>query len=206
MRRLLSASVLFVAIVLLLPVASRLATPPCSALSGQTFATAVVLGGGILSPSTLGPGSTARTDAGVRLYERSAVETLLFTGDGFPGAPSVAELMKRRAARAGIPARDMATETRSRSTLENARFTRGMAALPVLLVTDGYHAWRSWLSFAWAGAVPDALCRAVRPTPAGPLEYLREAAAWPFNLLRAGVWSGAAALGFADRLPRWTLA
>lgn len=193
-------------IFLLLPIGSRLATPSCESLPpGISFASAVVLGGGVLGPERLGAGSAARTDAGIALVRSGVASRLIFTGDGVPGAPAVAELMRRRAERAGIAPERLAAETKSRSTLENARFTRAMTTAPLLLVTDGYHAWRSWLSFAWAGNAPDALCRAVRPAPAGPAEYLREAAVWPLNLLRAALWSGASALGRAGTLPEWFL-
>ncbi len=100
---------------------------------------------------------------------------------------SVAELM---AEAAQLPASAALIEPAARSTLQNALFS--LALLPedarIILVSDGYHLPRSWVSFKLMGV------RSVELAPAGGQdsvevwEILREGAAIWFNLLRGGAY------------------
>ena len=94
-------------------------------------------------------------------------------------------------------------EVRSKSTLQNALFTRALLRsgpdTPLVLVTNRYHLPRAWLSFRWAGM------RNLTPYPSDSqndywhlsavLSVFEDAAKLLLNLPRAAFASAAGALG-----------
>lgn len=108
---------------------------------------AIVLGAAVggAEPS---PVFAARIDHGVALYRGGRVPRLVFTGGvGAGDTLAEAEVARRYAIRAGVPAERIAVETRSTITYENlveARALLHSAAAPrVLIVSDPLHLRRS---------------------------------------------------------------
>lgn len=104
---------------------------------------AIVLGAAVwdTAPS---PVFAARIDHGIELYRRGRVRRLLFTGGvGAGNRDAEAEVARRRAIRAGVPADSIAVETHSTITHENLREAKallGAGATPrVLIVSDPLH-------------------------------------------------------------------
>ena len=186
-------------------------TPDCRGLlaSGRSFDTAVVLGGGGVTEGALAIDSRDRAEAAVALYRAGQVRHLHFTGYASePSELSGAEGMRELALAAGVPPEAMSIEPRSRSTLENALFSRPMLedAGRLLLVSEGFHLWRGAASMAWAGRPVAGVCKSSafapgRTAPDLAWVILREGAAWWLNILRGGVWRLAAATGLQHRLP-----
>lgn len=155
----------------------------------------VVLGGDMDADNLLGPQTRQRVEAGVALFRAGAAPRIHFTG-GSVGEPGAGEQMRRLAVSLGVPAAATSAESRSRSTLQNALFSRTilgpLAGEPVMLVTDGFHLARAWASFRWAGYGPVRLAAASAfgpPPVAGQLRWMaREALAWWFNLARVAAF------------------
>jgi uncharacterized SAM-binding protein YcdF (DUF218 family) len=105
---------------------------------------AIVLGAAVWD-TVPSPVFAARIDHGIALYRAGRVRRLLFTGGvGTGKRNSEAEVARRYAVAAGVPARDIAVETRSRITFENLREARAVLASPgpaprVLVVSDPLH-------------------------------------------------------------------
>ena len=85
---------------------------------------------------------------------------------------------------------------KANSTLQNALFSRAVlgdaAHGSVILVSDGFHLARAWLTFRWAGYGPIGLAAASAFGDQPPAKQLRrvgrETLAWWFNLARIGAW------------------
>jgi uncharacterized SAM-binding protein YcdF (DUF218 family) len=94
-----------------------------------------------------------RINYGVRLFKDgwSRKDRIIMSGGPAVGYRSSAGLMKEYAAHLGIPARDILTEDRSRSTEENALYTKkllsGRGFKSIILVTSPYHSKRAWVIF-----------------------------------------------------------
>ncbi|MBS0123017.1 YdcF family protein [Thetidibacter halocola] len=165
---------------------------------------AIVLGAALKGDLPTGE-TLARIDAAIDLHDRGLVSRLHATGSRPDGSiPSAGGLMRAYAILNGVPEGAVTAENASRSTLENALFSR--PALPPgetrIVVTNGYHGLRSMLSFAWAGR-PASAC-ASQPIARSLTERLRdplrETAAWAYNLPRAALWSLAWLGGVEQRL------
>lgn len=94
-----------------------------------------------------------RIDYGVRLFKDgwSRKDRIIMSGGPAVGDRSSAALMKEYAAHLGIPARDILTEALSRSTEENALYTRKLLLKKgyksIILVTSPYHSKRASVIF-----------------------------------------------------------
>jgi uncharacterized SAM-binding protein YcdF (DUF218 family) len=94
-----------------------------------------------------------RINYGVRLFKDgwSRKDRIIMSGGPAVGDHSLAALMKDYAAHLGIPARDILTEDRSRSTEENALYTRKLLSRKgyksIILVTSPYHSKRASVIF-----------------------------------------------------------
>lgn len=119
----------------------------------------VVLGGGVASQGTLRPVTEPsqvtkeRVLCGIDLFARGLAPTLLMSGGDatiIGAGPYEAEAMKRFAVRHGVPDQAIVTETRSRTTYENAVEVRRLIqpSASVLLVTSAYHMPRAQYLFA----------------------------------------------------------
>ena len=187
-----------------LPVLSALTTRPCAdlAATGDTYGQALVLSARADPLTGLGPQSRARTLASVELYKAGTVSRLVMTGDatGEPDA-SAAAMMADLAIAEGVPAAAVLREPRSRSTLENALYSKPLldGGGTVVLVTSGYHLWRGTASLAWAGVPVAAMCRSTRfgDQPLGEQVFTlaMESVKWWGNAGRALIWSTGTALG-----------
>ena len=165
---------------------------PCSEVSGQ-FDIAVVLGAGMDADGSLHGSTTRRVEAAVSLIGSGKVDALHMTGGrAVPDGPAAGERMQAFAIGLGVAEDRISHEDRSLSTLQNALFS--VPDLPVearlILVTEGFHLARGWLSFAWAGRPVSGVCHSTRLRPEAPVGMMiREVAAFGFNAMRAGAWS-----------------
>lgn len=81
-----------------------------------------------------------RTMKAVRLWQNRVAPIIIVTGGG---QPSEAEVAATYARQQGIPDRALLLESRSSTTLENARFARALTrAARIIVVTDAYHVYR----------------------------------------------------------------
>ena len=167
----------------------------------------VVLGAGIRADGSASRASRDRARAAAELLSDGIGRRILITGGPTPRGPgTVAEAMATEVREFGVDAAAVAIETESRSTLQNALFTRDMigpeaAAGPVILITQRTHLPRSWASFRWAGHA-DLTLYPSDPAPGRLsrgliLQLMLEGAKWPMNLARAT----AASLGIATGVP-----
>lgn len=179
----------------------------------------VVLGAGLSADGQLHQASRLRVARGVELWKQGRAPRLHFTGgvaraDGL----SAGEIMARLAVDQGAPVEAISFEGLSQSTLQNALFSQPMLkdARRLILVTEGFHLPRSWLSFRWASALASGppkihLSHSERfrsgspDSPfAGPKMLLREALAIWFNLARAALYDAASLFGIpADMRADW---
>ncbi|HET8568076.1 MAG TPA: YdcF family protein [Candidatus Limnocylindria bacterium] len=92
-----------------------------------------------------------RTETAVALWRRGLAPLIVFAGAAEdPLSPPAAELMKRQAVAAGVPAESVVLEARSATTRENAQRVRDLLTehriRRAILVTSPYHQRRaSWL-------------------------------------------------------------
>jgi len=191
LARILAGLVLVYALTALAVIASALlfALDPPSRTAGVL----IVLGGAMTEENTLGAQTRARVEAAVALYAAGAAPRIHFTG-GSPGhgRPGAGEQMRALAVALGVPAAATSAESASRSTLQNALFSRPvlgrLADGPVILVSDGFHLARAWASFRWAGYPSVRLAAATafgeEPLPEQIRWVAREALAWWFNPAR----------------------
>jgi uncharacterized SAM-binding protein YcdF (DUF218 family) len=138
----------------------------------------------------------------VALWRAGVAPRILFSGGGPNRAAPEAAAMRAYALEAGVPADAIETEERSRSTLQNARFSADrLGGFPdrIVLVTDGFHLPRAWASFRWAGAREIDLVRAPGFDRVGwdgwRYHLQRETLAWWFNLARLGLVTALEAVG-----------
>ncbi|MEO0913114.1 MAG: YdcF family protein [Pseudomonadota bacterium] len=161
----------------------------------------LVLGAGMSPEGVLDAATQTRVQAGVSLYEAGLAPVLLMSGGpAVSGGPAAGKEMAKLAVAAGVPEEAILTETRSTSTLQNARFSapilQTLGLERVIVVTEGFHMARALLSLRWAGVRASGahVSRIFRPGSAARM-VMREALAWPFNMARvllwhAGAWRG----------------
>lgn len=122
----------------------------------------VVLGGGYAPDPNLPVASQISSDSltrvveGIRLYRAHPGSKLLFSGGGADRNPfTVADVMARTALMLGIPRQEMALETESRDTKDQARRLKPMLGTdPFILVTSASHMRRSVALFEKQGLHP----------------------------------------------------
>lgn len=176
-----------------------LLSPSCSSVTqGQTrFDVAVVLGSGVEPDGTLLQPALGRIAGGVKLWQSGIVDSLHFTGAGeFYDDRSTAGVMAAWAVNQGVPQAVITLEEASKSTLQNALYSGPMLQdkPSKIIVTEGFHVTRAWMSFLLMGTPPRTICHAVRfrevgPHWRGPGDMLRrEILALWFNLGRGMIW------------------
>lgn len=159
----------------------------------------VVLGGGMDPDGTLYEPSKLRVIKAVELYQAGAAPKMLFSGGrALDAGPSAADLMAKLAVRLGVPPSAILTETRALSTLQNALFS--MPALEgsndIILITEGFHLLRAWLSFQWAAQISGRTLHislahsAVFDPQTGAKLLVTETLSIWFNLGRVAAWYG----------------
>jgi len=116
----------------------------------------VVLGSGLRRDGSPGPSLYRRAGKAARLYAEGYAPVLICTGGFTAGhtrseADACAEILRSE----GVPASAILLEERSRSTIENALYTREMMDAngwqTAIVVSDGYHLLRAGWIFREAG-------------------------------------------------------
>ena len=165
--------------------------------------TIVVLGGGMDADGTLHQSTVIRVEKGVSLFAQGIAPHIHFTGGvAAGGTMSAGAQMAILAQSLGVPTTAITHEDLSQSTLQNALFSREHLSNSkrIILVTEGFHLARSWVSMQLFGDYDIALVGANRfrastaEKPLAPIKMtIRETLAVWFNLGRYIVWRGAAA-------------
>ncbi|WP_341861372.1 YdcF family protein [Gymnodinialimonas sp. 57CJ19] len=160
-------------------------------------ADAIICLGGSASQEALGVDATQRAARCVDLFQAGVAPAVIFSGT--VAAPLMAEYTLAQ----GVPEDAVFVEDRSRSTLQNARFTAGMLApdARVVVVSNAYHLPRSAVSF-WVMGYRDVALAAAGPPSLRPRPLLREALAIWFNMGRVVLWW---ATPWMDEAPRTAL-
>ena len=118
----------------------------------------IVLGAGVNRDNTPNSAQRARTLRAADLWQQGLAPAIICTG-GLPGVATVTEAQTCRdiLAERGIPNSAILLEDRSRSTQENAAYTREImqarGGQTALVVSDAYHLLRSHWIFSDAGIV-----------------------------------------------------
>lgn len=122
----------------------------------------VVLGAGLNRDGSMKPMLVSRLQAGISLARAFPSAGIITTG-GLPhGGRTEAQAMKAWLVGHGIPANRVATENRSRTTIENARYTAQMLAAGrasgAVVVSSPDHVKRAMLNFRQSvhGSIPIA--------------------------------------------------
>jgi uncharacterized SAM-binding protein YcdF (DUF218 family) len=146
--------------------------------SGIRAGAIVVLGAKTLKDGRASRAIERRVQVAVALYRAGVAPVLLLSGGGARAVPE-AEVMRDLALAASIPDSALLVEPRSRNTLENATETARLLAargtVPVVLVTDRYHALRARVLFRLVGL-------SVRAVHAPPASLQQE---WPMWMLES---------------------
>jgi uncharacterized SAM-binding protein YcdF (DUF218 family) len=116
----------------------------------------VVLGSGLRRDSSPGPSLYRRTLKGARLYEEGIAPRVICTGGFTAGhTRSEADACRELLESEGVPASAITLEERSRSTIENALYTREIMDAngwqTAVVVSDTYHLLRAAWIFRDAG-------------------------------------------------------
>ena len=115
----------------------------------------VVLGAWVSPSGTLSSESLRRTNHGIALYRRGLAPTLVLLGGSASGGPSEADARAEQARLHGVPAQAILTETRVRTTRDEAARVRELlqskGARTILLVTNAGHLTRARPLFERAG-------------------------------------------------------
>lgn len=144
------------------------------ALPQGSFDAIVVAGCRAAPDGRPSPALARRTAQAVTLWREGRAPIVVFTGGVGDYPPSEASAAADFAAGLGLPAAAMVLEDQSTSTEENARFAARLlgergdeghraGARRVLVVTDGYHAWRA--EHVFARYFPEVFAVGSRPSP-----------------------------------------
>ena len=152
----------------------------------------VVLAGGIRTPgdrltdAELRPDSITRTVCAAALARRDPVPLVVLSGgrvDPDQTGPTPAVLMRELIEALGVPSASLRTETRSRTTFENAsetwRLLQSLGVRRIVLVTDAFHLPRAVRVFEAQGfeVTPWGCNYRAGDFPLDPLDWLPSASA-----------------------------
>jgi uncharacterized SAM-binding protein YcdF (DUF218 family) len=145
---------------------SRLAlayVPPAQRL--RPAAVIIILGHPANGDGSPSPAMREQVALAVALYRAGLARTLLFTGGAVYNEYVESQVMADLALQQGVPAADIMTETRSRDTVENARYCRQIMRArgwrDAIVVTTPYHVRRASRVFRVAG-IPHQMAYATR--------------------------------------------
>lgn len=121
-----------------------------------------------------GGNTPVRASEAIELYKAGWAKTVIFSGAAADkSGPSNAEVMRRQALEAGVPAEDIKVESMSQTTRQNAERVKQLlveagsgSAQRVILVTSPYHQRRASLEFQELAG--DGITIVNRPTPKDP--------------------------------------
>lgn len=147
-------------------------------LTAKPFGAIVVLGGSIhpaYPPRRAYPDLNEAADRiwhAARLYKQGVAKRIIATGGKGPGLEnrediaSEAVTMRQMLVDLGVPASAVVLEESSRTTRENAEFTKSLASGErVALVTSAFHMPRAYAAFRSAGVAVDAFPTDFRVVP-----------------------------------------
>jgi len=107
----------------------------------------IVLGSAVWPGERPSPSLYARTQHAIALYQAGYAPYLIFCGGLGGNPPTEAEVMRRLAARAGIPASAMILEDQSHSTEESLRNAKALMVerelQRAIIVSDPFHLYRA---------------------------------------------------------------
>ncbi|MBI3914953.1 MAG: YdcF family protein [Chloroflexi bacterium] len=107
----------------------------------------IVLGSAVYPGGRASPSLAARTQHAIQLYRAGYAPTLILSGGANGNLPSEAEVMRRLATNAGIPADALLVEDQSHSTQENLvnskRILDARGGRTALIVSDAFHLYRA---------------------------------------------------------------
>ena len=153
----------------------------------------VVLGARVEADGRPSPALARRARRGVGLFHQGLAPRLLLSGGADGTRPTEAEVMRALALGAGVPESRLLLERESRSTWDNAAFTRDLMAAQglssALLVTDRLHLPRALLCFRRKG---------LRVTGCAAERHLFESGAG--RLVGQALYEAAALLRYLPRL------
>jgi uncharacterized SAM-binding protein YcdF (DUF218 family) len=156
---------------------------------------AVVPGAAVKKGGVPGLALSGRIDRAVALFHAGEVQNILVSGGVGKHPPSEAEVMRDIAIEKGVPEERIFLETRSASTLENARECAEIIGRnswkKVVLVTDRYHAPRARFLFRVFGVEVSTCFSETEPSEGrggrGLFLLSRECAALAWNFLKLAV-------------------
>ena len=140
----------------------------------------VILGSMVYPGAQPGPALTRRTQHAVALFNQGLAPVIICSGGkGSNESDTEAAVACRLAAALGAPSSALLLEDRARSTEENALDTAALMSAhgwhTVVVVSDGYHLYRSDLLFRRAGLAPFPSPAQATTGPMNPIErYARE--------------------------------
>lgn len=139
-KKLLIAILIAIVLVVLVPLLISFYLSPQSELN-KADAIVVISGGD----------TDARLSEGVKLYFQKWAPVIIFSGAAASGEVSNALAMERLAIKAGVPAESIIIEEKSKTTLENARYTseivKDKKIKSIILITSPYHQRRAYNEF-----------------------------------------------------------
>ena len=157
----------------------------------QTAEMALVLGNAVNRAGKPNPCLRSRVAAGVDLYQRGKVQTVLMSGGTDGDGSNEAATMRQIALQMGMPSEKILLEKRSENTYENIAFSAPLLTQArIVLVSDGFHLARArWLAARhWQDK--DIQVFAAESCGDTPLnharKYVREVLAWMKALLLHG--------------------
>lgn len=107
------------------------------------YAAIVVAGAGVMPQGVPSDALVARTRLAVELYSAGLAPRIALTGGVGDWGPAESIVARRLATSWGVPPSDIVIEVHSRNTEENAaQIASVLGDVPVLVVTDRYHALR----------------------------------------------------------------
>jgi uncharacterized SAM-binding protein YcdF (DUF218 family) len=124
-----------------------------------------------------------RAEKVVELYKQGLAPNIIFTGSD-TGAGCEAEVMKEVAAKMGVPAEKIFTETRATDTITNSRYSVAIMKkhgwIKAILVSNKYHVHRGQWLFASNPGIEIQIAAAETPSDAAyqSAVLIHEGAAW----------------------------
>jgi len=139
----------------------------------------VVLGSKVYPGGRPGPALARRARHAVRLYQRGLAATVVCSGGLGENPPTEAEAACGLAEQLGVPSSAILLERESHSTEENALYTaallRAHGRTTAIVVSDGYHLYRTEMLFRRAGIIAYTSPAQATAGPMNPVErYVRE--------------------------------
>ncbi len=96
--------------------------------------------------------TTTRAQYGIELYKQGWSKNIIFSGAALDDGPSNAVAMQQQALEAGVPSKAILTDSQSKTTDQNAIYTKEILAehgwRKIILVTSPYHQRRADMTFA----------------------------------------------------------